>query len=250
MLDRICSPLSAALFVASVMGAWSGAAAESEPHVPPQLRHFLAQPDHRNAVSDLMAEQWRHTFGVPCAAVTIEADTVSLSAPMQFDADDKPIQGMWREALDVKGCGVKQRFNVLMGVLKDGAIKSIALAPGTTKADLRLQRESLSYVKVAASDIIRQNCSNGHILDTRFVEFDATPSIDTQANAERSSKPRSWSEDWTYVGCGAAALVKIHYTDEIGRTQIMTKVSETRPIDVGSQERGSGLRCALFGPAC
>lgn len=213
-----------AVILWAALSACPALAADAGQGIAPQFVDYVKSNDHHNAVLARMKAQWERS--VRCSNFAIEGYQLMLVAPVEFDSAGQPTKGAWREIAKVSGCGTKRQITVHTVVLPDRSIRRIAAVPGTALADLQLQRDTLMYVAMASSTIIPKDCKDTEISNTEFLGFDGDP----MPNARPGMEARSWAEDWTILGCGTGAVVKVHYIPDATGTAINTKGNETRRI--------------------
>lgn len=213
--------------VAAFLASPLAHAADAVDSLPPQLVEFVQSKEHHDAVLALMGLQWAAAVGnAACASPQAGRYQLIPMAPVEIGADGKLAKGAWREAM-VLGCGSLQRqLNVHVMIMPDRTVRRIGALPGTARGDVVLQRDTLMYVAMASSDIIARDCKDTRISNTEFLGFDGAPS----PNVRPGMEARPWSEDWTVLGCGAGAVVKVHYIPGAAGTTITTSGGETRRI--------------------
>lgn len=202
-------------------GFASVAAADPIP-MSPELSAFMVRPEQQQAVVGLMGQQWRAAHA-DCPSPKLLGMNVVITAAPNFDAGGAPVSGQWRTVGRIEGCGATHIFNVEYLFGADGQMKRVALLPGSTLADMRLQRDALMYASMGMAKKAPKDCKDVQYLDTKFVRFtDENPS----ANAGR----RPWIEDWTVRACGVMGIVIMHFTPDATGTNIMSSLNETRDV--------------------
>jgi hypothetical protein len=99
-------------------------------------------------------------------------------------------------------CEPRARRNLML-FLESEKSRAIELLPGETKADPRLQRDSLRAAKIAAAGVNPPGCEKSWVTDTR--EIDPYKDDDTP-----------WSERWKLDLCGKGAEVDMLFTPTSG----------------------------------
>jgi hypothetical protein len=180
----------------------------------PQMQASTRSSDYEGIVGQVIA-RIPDTVFKRCATLVSTGSQITLLAPVTFGADGRPNNGRWRQSFAVSGCGDDKILNLYFTASSDGKISGIAAAPGTTHADLTLQRDGLFYAKLGAS-MVEKGCKNFLLSDTRFEALDdksrPLPGVDPSR--------RSWSETWTMLACGHVVDVPIHFIPDPKGTTI------------------------------
>jgi hypothetical protein len=200
------------------------AQAQSIP-MPPELKAFLTRPDQQTDLFNLMGQQW-HAIVPNCASPQVKSSGVLISGPPAFGHDGAPTSGAWHVVSQVEGCGETRIINVFYLFTKDGEMKKIAALPGTTAADLALQRDSLMYAGMGMAKIAPKDCKDTKFVNTRFLGFGAE-----NPQAAQGREKRGWTEEWTVRSCGVTGIVTMHFTPDATGTNITSSSNETRQID-------------------
>ena len=95
-------------------------------------------------------------------------------------------------------CEPRTRRNLML-FLENEKSRAIELLPGETKADPRLQRDSIRAAKVAVAGANPPGCDKSWVTDTREIE----PYKDGNT---------PWSERWKFDLCGKNAEVEMSFT--------------------------------------
>jgi hypothetical protein len=188
----------------------------------PELKSFLTRPEEKEAVLGLMGEQWRALFE-DCRSPKLKTMNVVIGTAPKFDPDGMPTTGQWRVVGNVEACGQTRVLNVLYMFTPDGTMKRIALLPGTTIADVRLQRDALVYAAAGMAKLNPKDCKDIKYIDTTFIGFD-------EAVPASGSNRRAWKEEWTLRTCGVTGIVTVHFTPNATGTNISVGLQETRPL--------------------
>jgi hypothetical protein len=99
-------------------------------------------------------------------------------------------------------CEPRARRNLML-FLENEKSRAIELLPGETKADPKLQRDSIRAAKVAAAGANPPGCDKSWVSDTREIE----PYKDGDT---------PWSERWKFDLCGKNAEVDMSFTPSSG----------------------------------
>lgn len=193
--------------------------------VPPELMNYINQPGHIKAVEDVIRGQ---AAQIPmCHPTRNLIRQLIAPGPVPFGANG-PSGGRWTERLTYEGCSqsgiFSGVFNVMTFVEKSGQIHTVALLPGTTRADPFLQRDALVYVarafiaaSVHNSVPLPAGCKleTSHIIDTAFDGFSEAPAVDVPPGRD----PRPWRENWTLLACSVPFMLFLQFTpDATGTT--------------------------------
>lgn len=99
-------------------------------------------------------------------------------------------------------CEPRSRRNLMLFIENEKS-RTIELLPGETKADPRLQRDSIRAAKAAIAGANPAGCEKSWVTDTREVE----PYKDGNT---------PWSERWRFDLCGKHAEVEMSFTPTVG----------------------------------
>jgi hypothetical protein len=191
----------------------------------PELKAFLMRPDQQQVTISMMGQQWRALVG-ECQSPKVTAMNVLIDKPPTINQAGVPTSGEWRMVGHIEGCGATHIFSLLYFFAKDGQMKTLALLPGTTIADVRLQHDALMYAAAGMANLMpSKDCKDIKYTDTKFVGFgEANPqSIPGRVN-------RAWTEEWTVKTCGVAGIVTMHFTPDATGTNITSEPNKTRRI--------------------
>jgi hypothetical protein len=193
--------------------------------LPPELKAFLLRPDQQQSFIGLMTQQWRGIMP-NCASTQVKSANVFINSPPTFDQTGAPTSGAWHAVGQVEGCGETRVINIFYLFTKDGEMKRIAALPGTTIADLALQRDSLVYAAMGMAKIAPRDCKDTKFVNTRFVGFGAE-----NPQAAQGRNNRAWTEEWTVRSCGVTGIVTMHFTPDATGTNINSSLNETRQVN-------------------
>jgi hypothetical protein len=189
----------------------------------PELKAFLMRPDQQQAVIGMMGQQWRTIFE-NCPSPKLQGMNVLITTPPKLDSSGTPVSGEWRMVGRVDGCGETRILNVEYLFTPDGQMKRLALLPGTTVANLRLQHDALIYAGAGMAKLTPKDCKDIKDIDTKFIAFD-----DTSTANGVSGHP--WKEEWTVRACGVTGIVTMHFAPDATGTNIHASLNETRPVN-------------------
>jgi hypothetical protein len=121
--------------------------------------------------------------------------TFAVIEILPYPVSPQSISWVERYAVD---CDPLARRNLML-FLENEKSRAIELLPGETKADPRLQRDSILVAKVAAAGANPPGCEKSWVTDTR--EIDPYKDGNTP-----------WSERWKFDLCGKGAEVEMSFT--------------------------------------
>jgi hypothetical protein len=217
MKTRLCA-------FAVLSGLFAATAAPGAEPLSAQFQQFAMRPDNRQAVIQVLQTQWNQIVGVACPSIKPADWQVTIYQPVQFGADGKPLTGAWKEIVTSEGCGFRKIFNVASVINADGSVKRIGLLPGTSHADMLLERDAIVQARTAAIAILPKDCKQTLIVDTAFIAQEGKPAPATVPG--RDAHP--WREEWTLKACDATAIVTLHFVPDATGTGINAAVNETR----------------------
>ncbi|HLL28249.1 MAG TPA: hypothetical protein VKT73_11470 [Xanthobacteraceae bacterium] len=145
--------------------------------------------------ADALRKSGANIPGYDCKGARLSALIEALPYPVS------PQSISWVERYLVD-CEPRARRNLML-FLEDEKSRAIELLPGETKADPRLQRDSIRVAKVAASTANPPGCEKSWVTDTREIE----PYKDGNT---------PWSESWKFDLCGKRAEVEMSFTPAAG----------------------------------
>jgi len=206
------------------LGLASQASAADPPPLTPQFQQFATRPDNRQGVVQVLQTQWNQTIGVACATIKPVGWQVAIQQPVEFDAAGKPLRGAWKEIVTSEGCGFHKVFNVMSVINTDGSVKRLGLLPGTSHADMFLERDAIVQARAAAVATLPKDCKQVLIVDTAFVAQEGVPAAKTLPGRD----PHPWREEWTLKGCDVSAIVTLHFVPDATGTGIQAALGETR----------------------
>jgi hypothetical protein len=210
--------ITAALFLGLVVSAKAGLIPMS-----PELKAFLMRPDQTQAVIGAMGQQWRTIFE-NCALPKLQGMNVLIVVPPTLDSSGTPVSGEWRMVGRMEGCGETRILSVEYLFAPDGQMKRLALLPGTTVANLRLQRDALMYAVTGMMKLSPKDCKDIKGIDTKFVGLE-----DTGPSTGAGGRP--WKEEWTMRACGVTGVVTMHFAPDPTGTSIRAALNETRLVN-------------------
>lgn len=139
--------------------------------------------------------------------------------PVLVNAQLQPQSGAWIEHVSVEKCDHPRRLNVLFQVVTPGVNVTVTLLPGTTRADLILQKDATPLV-LAAAGIDPGGCKPIYVADTAYARPAGPSSIPGKT---------AWSELWTVAQCQSRTDVEVTFTPDRTGTRI-TAHKAAQPI--------------------
>lgn len=178
---------------------------------PAELLGSMPAAQYHEMVEAAARADFIDAFGA-CAEVQVRPVSFERYRDVADPADPmaralgEAVDLMWRERLDVSGCGVTTTRNVL-GAREPGSPVAAAAPslPGTSRVSHGVMRVIMQGVAGAAA-AWTQACPAGQenfrVVDTRVV--------DAPANARDWTTP--WTEEWTLRNCGQLVRVTMAFT--------------------------------------
>lgn len=165
----------------------------------PHLAALLASEAHRAAVIKVATDQAAALpDACPDASFRPTGD-IAFFLPPQVDGAGRVVHGLWREQVTAIGCGTIQLLNVFSLVGPTGEPRLLGGLPGTTRADLVMQKDGLA-IAIGGLPAAAADCR-----DTRVVDTALAP----DAPQDRRS---AWRETWIVLACDKAYPVALRFT--------------------------------------
>jgi hypothetical protein len=194
----------------------AGAVAADPIPMPPELAKFLSSPDEGRMIGANALRDWN--LVVPgCGNPRLKSTNVVVQVQPEFDAAGKPTSGKWQVLAHLEGCGQSRQLNLFYAFASNGQMVRVSGLPGTTRADLVLQKDGLTYAAIGMGKLVPSTCKD-------FKDFKY---LDTAFEAPGPS--RSWTEKWTVRACGVDGIVRMQFApkpDATG-TSISVNLNET-----------------------
>ena len=146
--------------------------AQGQP-LSPELKAFLTRPEEQRQFSGLMNDAWRAAVE-NCPQPNARHIGVVVGVAPTFDPSGVPRSGEWRVVGDFEGCGSARKLSVAYRFGADRQMVRIALLPGTSAADPRLQHDALMYAGMGMAKLAPRDCRNVKVVDTRFARFEGS----------------------------------------------------------------------------
>jgi hypothetical protein len=155
-----------------------------------------------------------------CPSLISGGSMVTIIKPVSFAKSGRPNAGAWKQAFPVSGCGNDTVLHIYFTATADEKINAVVGLPGSTHADLALQRDGLAYAQtgaVGAKDVAK-DCNRFDVRNTRFESYGlADPATPDPGPGNR----RPWWETWTMIGCGQIVDVPIDFVPDATGTTII-----------------------------
>jgi hypothetical protein len=188
-----------------------------------RIEAYLTRPDERDTQWLALEAAWNKTAD-SCKKIEVTKEQLRFIEPITFDAHGTPLSGTWKHTIAVTGCGKSRTLNLFYTPDGTGLVLRRPGVPGSSAADIVLQRDSIPFVRAGVAPQMALDCPDVRLSDTEYLgpEGDPLPG----ANA----KP--WKEYWTVNGCGIAARVTMHFIPDATGTGISVRPEETARVDV------------------
>lgn len=186
----------------------------------------MEQPQNVNAAMSLVLQQMKGLQD-ECPNRAFKKHLATVILPPTFNEHGLPVQGIWRESFIGEGCGSSRAYNIVTAVNKEGTVKRIPTLPGSTIADILLQKDGMLYAFTGATLALqamgKPKCNEpGTITNTEFLKYEGDEATDAMPGRER----RPWVEEWTVLECGTSLTIPIHFKPDATGTGITTKSEE------------------------
>jgi hypothetical protein len=177
--------------------------------VETRMRAYTASAPYLELVRSALARIPATVFP-RCPQLVLAPSLMMFIKPIAFAEGAGPTAGMWKQSFPVSGCGNDTTLNIYF-TAEGGQTRSVVGLPGTTQAELVLQRDALSTVSISAKLRIK-DCNSLELTNTRFEEFGLKnpPTPDPGQGA----RFRPWWETWTVKGCNQAADIRMNFVPD------------------------------------
>jgi hypothetical protein len=186
------------------------------------IQAFLQRPEEMQKQSHALGEAWGHAAHA-CDKIDVADDYLTYLTPITFDDNGTPASGTWKETVESKGCGQTRALNLFF-VAGPTEVMRFPGAPGSTRADPRLQQDSVRYLLAGAAPYLPKACDLIQLIDTVYVGVEGAPIS--------GGKSAPWQEHWTVAGCNVGAQVTLHFIPDATGTTIDVRPAETKRVDV------------------
>ncbi len=200
-----------------------------------QFRKYLASSGHSDLVDAALKDLPPEVF-TRCPAFRPGEPDIQVRKPIGFAQDGTPNAGAWDEGLPVRGCGNDTVLHVNFIAGDDGKLRVFVSLPGSTRADLTLQRDALPSATLGPRSRVK-DCERIFVTNTRFDAFEPLPPPEKDKDAKDKdakdkpplpprAKERPWREIWSVFACGRRFSVPIHFTPDATGTGFSQKSEE------------------------
>lgn len=184
---------------------------------------YLRSKSNREVINQVIRMQVGRYPGA-CTDVAIDPQfRVTLIAPVHFNGR-RFRAGAWKETVQATACGKTRVHNIHTMVRPDGALQRSPMLPGSTIADIMLQRDAAGMVYVSVAAHAGKECPRAQhfIEDTKFLRWDAKPI----RNAKAGPDAHAWDEEWTASACGKPMLLSVRFTPDATGTGFAVKMKK------------------------
>jgi hypothetical protein len=197
------------------------------------FRKYLASSAHNGLVEEALNSLPPEVF-TRCPAFKPGEPDILVTKPVGFAQDGTPNAGAWTESFPVKGCGNDTILHVNFVAGDSGKMNVFASLPGSTHADLILQKDALPAARLGPGSKVK-DCERIFVTNTRFDAFDPLPPPPAPAPKEKDAKDkpvppqvtgRPWHELWTVFACGRRFNVPMRFVPDATGTGIVQKSEE------------------------
>ena len=185
------------------------ASADAPDYGKKQLQAFIGSDVHKGLLDRALLQVSPAVFQ-RCNNLVSAGSSVTIIEPINFDANNIPVSGVWRESFPVKGCGNDTTLKFYFGGTTAAKINTVIGMPGATKADPTLQHDAFRYTSMAAA-VAAPPCTDFVVENTAFGG--------TQSGQAAVAHP-PWHETWTLLGCGRTLDIPVDFTPDANGTQI------------------------------
>jgi len=182
-----------------------------------RLQAFTQSPFYQSLVNRALAALPETVFK-RCPTLVSNGSQVTVLRSASFAPDGYPLSGVWKQVFPVSGCGNDTILNFYFSARADEKVDVLIGDPGTTHADLTLQRDALP-IAITGAGLVVKGCKDFTVTNTRFEAFGVrNPPIPDPGPAQPL---RPWRETWTLVGCGRKADVPMGFVPDATGTRII-----------------------------
>jgi hypothetical protein len=193
------------------------------------IQKFIKSDFYKGLVDRAMAGLPQAVFR-RCPALVSDDSRVTVLKPIVFGADGWPNAGSWKQQFPVKGCGNDTVLNIYVSAGADEKINTVIGIPGSTRADLTLQRDAVLYANTWAT-MVAKGCKSFDVTDTKFEGFRLSKPAAPDPGPDNHFRP--WRETWTLIGCGVTIDIPIDFVPDAKGTQVI------RAADVVERQPGA-----------
>ncbi|MGA2635990.1 MAG: hypothetical protein ABSF16_17280 [Terracidiphilus sp.] len=208
------------VLVFSTLWFLSSAAAQSPALTPmsPELKAFVMRPEQQKAINESSVKAWFQQLP-NCADPKMKQRNVLIDQEPKFDAKGDPLSGQWRVVTWIEGCGEERIINLQYWFRTDGKLTTTVLLPGTSHANLILQKDAIFYALQAMVLIAPRDCKEAPVINTKFIGRDSG-----ELPEAKGAVRQPWTEEWTVRLCGVSGAVPMHFVPDATGTTIHSEV--------------------------
>ena len=206
-------PAIAALFAAALHCGEAYAQTADEN----RMRAFMKSNFYSGLINQALVNLPQSVFQ-RCPTLVSNGSRTTVLKPISFATDGFPNAGSWKQSFPVSGCGNDTILNFYFSATSDEKINTIVGVPGTTHADLTLQRDAVLYANLGATLAVKV-CKTFIVKNSRFEGY-GIPKPPIADPGPRNPR-RPWRETWTMVGCNHTIDIPIYFVPDAKGTQII-----------------------------
>jgi hypothetical protein len=110
-------------------------------------------------------------------------------------------------------------LNFYFFAMPEKKIDTVVGVPGTTHADLSLQRDAVKFADIGARVALNSTCTEFNVRNTRFEAYGTAKPPTPDPGPD--TKLRPWWETWTMIGCGKIVDVPMDFVPDATGTRII-----------------------------
>jgi hypothetical protein len=210
-------PAKIALCACLVASIIQPIAADAQTNDGSPIQKFIKSDFYKGLIDGAIAGLPQAVFR-RCPALVSDDSSVTVLKPIFFGADGLPNAGSWKQQFPVSGCGNDTVLNVYVSAGADEKINAVVGIPGSTRADLTLQRDAELYANTWAT-MIAKGCKSFDVTDTKFEGFGLSKPAAPDPGPDNHFRP--WRETWTLIGCGITIDIPVEFVPDAKGTQVI-----------------------------
>jgi hypothetical protein len=169
-----------------------------------------------------------------CPSLVSSGSTVTVIKAVSFGKSGHPNAGSWKQDFPVSGCGNDTVLHIYFTATADEKIDAIVGLPGSTHADLTLQRDGVREAQMGAMGAknVARDCKLFDVRNTKFESYGlADPATPDPGPGNRF---RPWWETWTMIGCGQIVDLPINFVPDATGTTIVVGPGTVSALQVAT----------------
>ena len=169
-----------------------------------------------------------------CPSLVSSGSTVTVIKPASFAKSGYPNAGSWRQDFPVSGCGNDTVLHIYFTATADEKINAVVALPGSTHADLTLQKGGVTEATMGAMGAknVAKDCKRFDVRNTKFESYGlADPATPDPGPGNRF---RPWWETWTMIGCGQIVDLPINFLPDATGTTIVVGPGTVQALQVAT----------------